>query len=464
MSRSPTDVFRNPRTPGRRRPVLVREGGEATEAKPNGHDTSVDGWIKRAHLNSKGHLQVNLHNSALILREDAQFEGLLGWDEMARTVCVLRAVPEFEEKCPAGQLTDLHAGTIQQLLQRKGLRTLGAIMALQAITDAAHDHPFHPVRDWLDGLTWDGEPRLDLWMHHYLGAADTPYTRAIARCFLIGMVARVFEPGCKSDHMIVLEHIQGARKSTACKVLAGGDEWFSDTMPPIRENTDHVRISMHLRGKWLIEIAEMSAMRRAETDDLKQFLTVTTEKFTAKFARTEGREPRQCLFIGTTNKPGAYLKDETGGRRFWPVKCGRIDTDGLATRRCDLFAEAVAAFKAGEAWWPEAAFEREHFSPEQEARFDSDPWQKPVADWLDLQPDFNGDPPRPQVVWVTDCAYKALTIEAGRQTPEINRRITAILDKLGWVRITIPRNKHGIPWKRGPEAAPYEPPEMTWDG
>lgn len=453
------------RKPPRKRKGGGTSGGGTEPPKGNGHDTEVgsEAWRVSAHINAKGNLIPNLHNADLLLREDPLFAGLLGWDEMARQVYVHRPVPQFEARMPEGALTDLHAAGIQTLLQRKGMRTLGIRTVLQAIGTAASGHPFHPIRDYLNGLTWDGQRRLDKWMTDYLGAHDSPYTQKISRCFLIAMVARVMEPGCKSDHMIVLEGPQGARKSTACKVLAGGDQWFSDTMPSLKENTDHVRISMHVRDKWLIEMPELAGVRRADVEELKAFLSVTTEKFIAKYAHTEAQEPRQCVFVATTNKSG-YLKDETGGRRFWPVRCGAtIDYEGLERARDWLFAEAVAAYQGhngddGEAWWPEPEFERTHFLPEQEARFEADPWQKPVGDWLDKQPDWDGDPPKPQVVWITDLASKALEITVGRHTPETNRRVTGILERLGWVRVTNPRNKHGIPWKRGPDAAPYEPP------
>jgi predicted P-loop ATPase len=404
--------------------------------------------------NAKGRLLVNLANACLILREDELFAGLLGWDEMERAIIVLRDVPG-EKNCHAGLLSDDHISAIQIQLQRKGLASIGAAVTLQAIVRIAHENPFHPIRDWLNGLAWDEEPRLDNWMRDYLGAADIPYVRKISRLFLIAMVARVMEPGCKSDHMIMLEHVQGAQKSTACKILAGGDRWFSDTLPPLGEHTDHVRLSMHLRGLWLAEFSDLAAMKRADVDELKRFLTVTTERFTAKHAKTETREPRQCLFVGTTNRMGDTLKDPTGARRFWPVVCGEISIEGLEARRADLFAEAVDAYRRGEPWWPTPEDEAELFQPEQEQRFEHDPWQKAVAIWLDNKPDYvidDNQKPSRNLVWIADCAREALFVEISRQTPQISQRIGAIFTRLGWVRTT--RNKHGIPWQRGPSATP----------
>jgi predicted P-loop ATPase len=440
-----------PGTPGRKKrgatapPDPAANGNGADHAgAPLGYGEPT--WMLSAHLNRQGNLLNNLHNATLVLGQDQQFKDLLGFDEMDHAVVVQRPVGGLDNPLPTpAPLCPDTANAIQRSLQRLGLRNVGGETTLAAIESVAMRHRFHPVRDWLDGLTWDGVERIDTWLPKYLGTENTAYAREIGAMFLIAMVARIYEPGCKADYMLVLEHAQGTEKSTVCKILAG-ERWFSDSLPDLHRG-DGVRISMHLRGKWLIEIAEMSAIRAAEASALKAFLTQTIEQFTPKFARVETREPRQCLFIGTTNK-GAYLRDETGGRRFWPVKCGTISPGLLADHREQLFAEAVQHYRDQQHWWPTREFEREHIRPQQLDRYEADDgWQEPIAAYLDSGPSG----PR-TLCTINELADQALKLETRRLGTADQRRITAVLETLGWVRGK--RQMTGTPWIK-PTPAPF---------
>jgi predicted P-loop ATPase len=173
------------------------------------------------------------------------------------------------------------------------------------------------------------------WLHAYLGAENSDYTKGIGPMFLIGMVARVLRPSCKMDYMPVLEGDQGTFKSSACAVLAG--EYFSDHLP----NLSNKDASLHLRGKWLIEVAELRAYSRAAIDEFKEFLVRDVDRYRPPWGRKDVHEPRQCVFIGTTNKLN-YLRDETGNRRTWPMKTGDIKLDCLRADRDQLRRSGVA--------------------------------------------------------------------------------------------------------------------------
>jgi len=232
--------------------------------------------------------------------------------------------------------------------------------------------------------------------------------------------------------MLVLEGPQGKLKSSACRVLAGG--YFSDSLPEIHSAGKDVMI--HLRGKWVVEIAEMHAVSRAEATQLKSFLSRQEEQFRPPHGRQEVVEPRQCVFIGTSNKD-AYLRDETGGRRFWPLKCGVINLEKLKADRHQLLAEAVVEFRAGTKWWPDDSFERELIQPEQEARYEDDAWTDPVEEWL-----------AKQVIGVTihEVAKAALSLELSRLDQAPQRRIAAIMKKAGWYQP--PSSKRPRKWTR----------------
>ena len=374
---------------------------------PDGEE--MPAWFPDLQKNERQEPLSNLANAMIALRKDPQLQDLFAFDEMERATFLMR--PEQKP------VTDVDVSGVQEYLQLKGLRSISKDTMHQAIDSYADELKFHPVRDYLNSLKWDGEPRLAGWLNAYLGVEHSPYAAGIGTMFLISLVARVFQPGCKCDYMLVLEGPQGARKSTACAILGG--RWFSDNLPDVRNGGKDV--AQHLNGKWLIEVAEMSALDKAEAAALKAFITRPVERYRPTYGRKEVIEQRQCVFIGTTNKT-AYLRDETGGRRFWPVKVSAIDTDALKRDRDQLFAEAVALYRRGEKWWPDAAFEAEHIKPQQEARYESDAWEHEIARYLASQ----------SKVTVGQVAKEALHIETPKLGTSEQRRIAAAMERLGW--------------------------------
>jgi predicted P-loop ATPase len=305
------------------------------------------------------------------------------------------------------------------------------------------------VRDYLDRLKWDGKGRLRTWLHDYLGAPQSEYTEQIGTMFLIAMVARIYRPGCKLDYMMILEGPQGTLKSAACRILAG--QYFSDQLPDITSK----EAFQHLRGKWLIEVAELRAYSRAAVDHFKEFLVRDTERYRPPWGRKEVHEPRQCAFIGTTNKP-LYLKDETGNRRFWPIKTGQIDLDRLRADRDQLFAEAVQLYRADVPWWPDPEFEQRCITPEQEARYEPDAWEQPIARFLAklhepkttiLQVAIGAleyEAERPLIPKNKDEPHPVRGTPINRLTTNDQHRIAAVLTHLGWEP---KRDKHDRWWQ-----------------
>lgn len=208
------------------------------------------------------------------------------------------------------------------------------------VADAAFQNSFHPVRDWLDTLEWDGVPRLDGWLTAYMNIEDTEFSRAVGNIVLTAGVRRVRQPGVKFDELLILEGAQGVGKSTAIRILARREEWFSDS---VRLNVSEKEMLEELGGVWVGEVGELQGLRKGEVETLKAQLSRQTDKARMAYARLSTRAPRQCIFIGTTNngKAAPYLMDATGNRRFWPVEVvGAIDLEALQRDVDQLWAEA----------------------------------------------------------------------------------------------------------------------------
>lgn len=391
-------------------------------------------WIKHCILSDRKKPLPILANVMAALQYDTGLRDAVAYDQMLCAPVLLHEIGQPLESCERS-ITDEDVIAMQKMLQAKGLVHLRRETVRDAVQLRARDCAFHPVRRYLKSLIWDETPRIGTWLTRYLGADLSDYNNHVGRLFLISMVARITEPGCKADHMLVLEGPQGELKSTACRALA--DPWFSDNLPDVGSGKD---VSQHLRGKWLIEVSEMHAMNRAEAALLKSFISRTTERYRPSYGRFEVIEPRQCLFVGTTNQ-SAYLRDPTGGRRFWPVRTGcngKLDIDGLANDRDQLFAEAVRCFDLGDPWWPDKSFEREIIAPEQAARYEADAWEEGVGNWLATQ----------TKVTIGQVAREALHFETSRLGTADQRRIAAALEQLGWHRL--PRALDGRWWGPAP--------------
>lgn len=402
-------------------PTKAPRGGGA------GRDDDGDADVRwhESFIWSRGAILPCVANVMLVLHEHAQWRGVLGFDEFAQRVVKRRPAPyEPEGARMPGEWTDVDDTRAAAWISRTCGFVPSSPLVAEAANEAAHSAPFHPVRDWLAGLKWDGTERIDHWLVDFLGMQPSEYVTLVSRFFLVGMCQRVIEPGCKFDYCLVLEGPQGRLKSSALRVLGG--EWFSDTELDLQ----HKDSMSYIRGKWLHEFGELGSLARAEETRQKSFLSRQVDEFRPTYGRREIRCPRQVAFCGTTNQ-WQWNKDPTGGRRFWPGEVGEvIDIAALASVREQLFAEAYAKATAGERYWPTADEQRDLFDPEQLAREAPEAFADLLGAWLDsaeasIKPEFT----------LADACMSGLKLDARAMTKDVQTRVGIALRKLGCERV-----------------------------
>lgn len=318
------------------------------------------------------------------------------------------------------ELDTLHTVIVANAL----FKTPGKDTAFDAVTMIANRKKFHSVRDYLNRLQWDGAPRLAGMLTTYFGVPHSDYSIRVGCKFMIAAVARVMKPGCKADNVLVLEGPQGAQKSSSLNALVG-DDWFADELPDLHSKD----AAIQLDGKWIVEVAELSALKRSDVETVKKFMSRKSDRYRAPYEKIANDHPRQCLFVGTTNDKN-YLKDQTGNRRFWPATCGTIDTAGLRRDRDQLWAEALLCFTRGDIWW--FAVDEEHLArAEQELRREIDQWEEPINVHLKA---LNG---RETTVGAI-CVKLGIPFE--KQNSTVNKRIVNCLKHAGYERRQIDRH------------------------
>lgn len=343
----------------------------------------ADAWLKlliRRKVKDEIKLVASFHNAAVIIQHE--LSGLFAWDEFRACVALRAPMPIVEgfELQSGGRgegalLEEVDVDLVVSYLSKQWNIDVGHGTVAQAITFAARSASYHPVTEWLAGLRWDGVPRLDTWLVDLCEVADSPYARKVGTWFLCGAVNRVCVPGVKHDEMLVLEGPQGAGKSSAFKVLAG--EWFSDS-PLDLTNKDRF---VQLRGNLIVEIAELDGFTKQEVTRVKAFMSSSVDDYRAPYARQNSKVPRQCVFGGTVNE-NEYLHDATGGRRFYPVRVGRVDLRALAMIREQLWAEAFHRWRTTDGAWKFRPEDYPGAREEQESRRRVDPWEPGIARWV----------------------------------------------------------------------------------
>lgn len=319
-----------------------------------GDDTDTD-WLQNLTVTGKGAFEATIDNACQIMLHDPEIIGRYYYDDFRERPIVSGDLPwqPFETRVSDcwGESDD--AGLRRHLEKNYNIDSPAKIR--DAVELAMLENKRHPVREYLESLEWDGIRRADSLFIDYLGAEDSDYTRQVTRKALIGAVARIYEPGCKHDHMLVLVGPQGCRKSTTIAKM--GKKWFSDSLYTMTGKDAYEQ----LQGYWLLELSEMAATRKAEIEQIKQFISKQSDSYRAAYARRTQEHPRQCAFFGTTNDD-EFLRDPTGGRRFWPVNVtnvGLVKAESLTEEIVDqIWAEIVIRYKAGEAWYLDSDMEK----------------------------------------------------------------------------------------------------------
>jgi predicted P-loop ATPase len=390
-----------------------------------------------------------LANAITALRCAPEWEGVLAYDEFQLTTMALRPPPWLKHEDNTWERqrwTDRDDALTANWLQHQGISVKVSEAAVAAET-VAKDATFHPIRDYLHDLEWDSTKRVAKFAETYLGAAPTDYHRAVSRVLFIAAVARIMHPGCKHDHIPILEGAQDKGKSTAIDLLFS--PWFSDDLADLGTKD----AAMQVRVAWGIEIAELAAMQRGDIEKMKAFVTRKIDRFRPSYGRRVIEVPRQSVFIGSTNAD-AYLKDETGGRRFLPIRCGVIDLAAIKRDRDQLWAEAVALFEAGEPHWLTETSDVARAREEQAERYQDDPWQEPIGKYVEERHDVS----------VPEILVGALNnIEKARWTQADQNRVARCLKALdsSWSRYRGPRPLREWRYRRGRGPGPSIQPDST---
>lgn len=393
------------------------------KAPPKTPPTDPDDWRKSLKFNDEGNLTKDPGNAALILANESEWCGVVRYDEFADRILWCRRAPELSglaQPDVGDQLASVGLTYVQHWMRR----VKGPAFARDAIKfgleAAAHANSMHPVREYLKSLRWDGKRRLPTWLARYFGAADNHYTHEVGRMWMVSAVARIMRPGCQADYMLVLEGGQGARKSSAVRALGG--EWTLEGLPDVR---DYPRAATAIQGKWIIEIPELDAIKGASVQTTKKFITMRVDSYRGAYAEFQRDAPRQCVYIGTTNEE-QYLADPSGGRRYWPVKCGTIDREAIIRDRNQLWAEAFAAFEGGAEWHPSDrdATLLAALQSEQEERYQEDEWESQISAWLPGK-ESSG-------VTSSDILARCLGIEPAKWDRASQTRVGVAIRRLGW--------------------------------
>lgn len=402
------------------RAAILGDQQSTQDDEPENDDWKSDLIVKHKDDGTQS-IPCRVHNLMLILQHAPEFRGRIRFNTFAS-----------KHEIDGEDMTDAHLSQIKAVIEREWIREkipTGDLM--EALNGLSLTLGYHPVQDYLNGLRWDGIDRIDDLFPDYLGAPKDPYHIGCARAFFVSAVGRIFDPGSKVDVMTILEGKQGAGKSTFWEVLGG--EWYFE----ITDDLNSKDFQAGMSGVWLGDLGELEQFGRAESSRIKAIITIKKDRLRRPYARFHESLLRQCVLVGGSNRSD-WINDPTGGRRFLPVVCRveKIDTELLKTIRDQLWAEAVHRYRQGnEAWWdvPDA---KDH----QQERYNEDPWQKPIEQWLLGRADTCS----------ADILRDCLQIEVAKQTRSDQIRVGNCMIALGWRRKRVRRGEK-LEWRYRPE-------------
>ena len=353
----------------------------------DGIDTEDEGeWMEGLDYDRSGKIKSTTNNMMLVLENDPNLRGRMWRDLFSGFDIVVGGLPWNKKATQWGNSDDSNL--------RVYLDSVYEITGKDKIYDAKEavltKNTRHPIREYLGSLEWDGVERLDRLIIDYIGAEDTRLNREMTRKHFTAAVARVFRPGCKYDHCLILTGEEGIGKSTLFSVMGG--EWFSDSLVTMegKEGMDQAR------GGWIIELSELGSVKKSDVEQVKSYISRQEDVYRPAYGRVVERHPRQCVFCGTTNET-YFLKGDTGNRRFWVIDVNKdLRKNGgfreaLEADRDQLWAEAVVRFKEGEKLYLDIDMEREAREIQKRYNDDADdPLKAELAQFLErkLPPDW----------------------------------------------------------------------------
>lgn len=441
-----------------------RGGGGGDDGPPSDPDDSGDGFsrddVVAMLVKGKGGRPEDCRENVLYcVLNDPTLKGLIKKNDFSQ---LLERTKDAPWGRPAGEWDeedDLMLGEYLLRTYRLGIKGKGTLR--DGVLMAARLSKYNPIHDWIKAEEWDGVDRIEHWLVDVYGVEDRPYTRLIGKCFMMGLVKRAMQPGCKFDYMLILKGEQGLAKSTAFRALAF--PYFTDNA--IRVGDKDSLMAMQLA--WIVESAELESLNKSETTLIKQFLSAQEDWYRPPYGGQMRKQPRHSVNVGTTNAD-TFLKDATGDRRFWPLEVHSVNVDALTAMRSQLLAEALHRVNAGERYWPTREEERELVFPEQ-APF------KRVDEWENVLDEYVNDTSRPHISDVaridrdffpsTEIYDKALNIKADRidGNGQMDTRIVNAMKALGFERFRETTGKRRRGYRRLPKpeavASPFPPPD-----